>query len=161
MELILQDTCGGNISNMTNDDKPLSFYNPQDNYTIHVLDKNPNSMLKGIDDVSKIDKYTMSESDYDKLQDSFRKFKAKLLENNPELQQQQPNTLIIIEDDYLKEVADTISKEDRCEIIETKHRGTIKYVGKIPNIGQGYYVGIQLDEPYGKHNGTVGSVPYF
>ena len=28
MELILQDTCGGNICNLANDDKPLSFYSP-------------------------------------------------------------------------------------------------------------------------------------
>lgn len=83
MELILQDTCGGNIGNLANDDKPLSFYDPQDNYTIHVIDKNPNSMLLGIDDLSKVDKYTMSEQDYDKLQDNFRKFKTKLLESNP------------------------------------------------------------------------------
>ena len=28
MELILQDTRGGNICNLANDDRPLSFYNP-------------------------------------------------------------------------------------------------------------------------------------
>lgn len=70
-------------------------------------------MLKGIDDVSKIDKYTISEADYDKLQDNFRKWKAHLLENNPELNKQ-TNPIIIVEDDYLKDIADGIKKGDRC-----------------------------------------------
>lgn len=67
MELVLKDTCGTNVCNLGDDERPLSFYGPNDNYTIHVIDKNPNSVLKGIDDVSKVDKYTMSEADYDKL----------------------------------------------------------------------------------------------
>ncbi|EAR84463.1 tubulin folding cofactor B (macronuclear) [Tetrahymena thermophila SB210] len=161
MELILQDTNGNNVSNLSDDTKQLGFYYPQDNYIIHVIDNNPNSILKDIDDVSKVNKYTMSEEDYDKLQDNFRKFKKQLLENNPELAAKQNNPVIITEEDYLKEEAEQMKKGDRCQLKEKKHRGTVEYVGKIPNLGQGYYIGIKLDEPYGKHNGSVGPVQYF
>lgn len=37
----------------------------------------------------------------------------------------------------------------------------MKYVGKIPDMGEGYFVGIQLDEPFGKNNGSFKSVKYF
>ena len=40
-------------------------------------------------------------------------------------------------------------------------RGEICFVGKISDIGNGYYVGIKLDEPVGKGNGTVKGVKYF
>ncbi len=64
--------------------KSLSEYNAQDGYTIHVLDLNPNSVLKEIEDVSQIEKYTISEQKYNNRQDNFRKFKQKLLADNPD-----------------------------------------------------------------------------
>jgi tubulin-folding cofactor B len=79
------------------------------------------------------------------------------MENNPELNHQTV-PVIIVEDDYLKDIADEIEIGDRCEVIDTKHRGTVEYIGKIPNLEQGYYVGIRLDEPYGKHTGKFGTV---
>jgi tubulin-folding cofactor B len=42
----------------------------------------------------------------------------------------------------------------RCKSIEYGHRGEVKYVGKIPELGLGWYVGIRLDEPFGKSDGT-------
>lgn len=36
---------------MTNDLKFLGSYDPQDGYEIHVIDSNPNSVLKGLEDV--------------------------------------------------------------------------------------------------------------
>ena len=33
--------------------------------------------------------------------------------------------------------------------------------GKIPEIGAGYFVGIKLDEPYGKNNGIIKGTHYF
>jgi hypothetical protein len=35
----------------------------------------PNSVLKGFDDLDSVEKYIMSEKDYDALPDNFRKFK--------------------------------------------------------------------------------------
>lgn len=41
------------------------------------------------------------------------------------------------------------------------NRGEVQYVGKVPDMGEGYFVGIQLDEPFGKNNGTFNGVKYF
>ena len=40
-------------------------------------------------------------------------------------------------------------------------RGEIKYIGKISDLGEGYFVGIQLDEPFGKNNGSYNGTKYF
>jgi tubulin-folding cofactor B len=40
-------------------------------------------------------------------------------------------------------------------------RGEIRFVGKIMDLGNGWYVGVKLDEPYGEGNGVVKGVKYF
>lgn len=70
---------------MSEDDRTLGYYCPEDGYTIHVLDLNPNSITKDLEDLSQIEKYKMKDEDYDKLQDTFRKYKERLMKANPEL----------------------------------------------------------------------------
>ena len=49
----------------------------------------------------------------------------------------------------------------RCQL-ENGARGEVKYVGKVPDLGFGYFVGICLDEPQvGLGNGTYGGFHYF
>jgi len=43
---------------------------------------------------------------------------------------------------------------------EFPRRGEVKYVGEL-NGKSGVFVGIQLDEPYGKNNGSVEGKAYF
>ena len=61
-------------------DKMLGFYSPKDGYWIHILDLNPHSVLKDLEDVSQVEKFEISEEDYDKLPDNFRKFKQKVIQ---------------------------------------------------------------------------------
>ena len=49
---------------------------------------NPNSILKDFDDLSAVEKYMISETDYDKLPGNFRKFKKEYLNVHPEFQPQ-------------------------------------------------------------------------
>jgi hypothetical protein len=44
----------------------------------------------------------------------------------------------------LQELASSISVGSRCKLA-TGARGFVKYVGKIMDLGQGYYVGVKLD----------------
>ena len=75
---------GNNICNLE-DDNNLGFYGPKDMYGLYVIDLNPSSILKELEDLSQVEKYEMSEENYDKLPDNFRKFKKQLVDNNPEL----------------------------------------------------------------------------
>jgi tubulin-folding cofactor B len=51
---------------LDDDSKPLGYYSPQDNYIIHVIDLDPNSFTSEFDDLSQVEKYMMSEEEYDK-----------------------------------------------------------------------------------------------
>ncbi len=40
-------------------------------------------------------------------------------------------------------------------------RGEVKFVGKVPELAPGYWVGVLLDEPTGDCNGSVKGKQYF
>ncbi|KAI8867168.1 Cap-Gly domain-containing protein [Ramicandelaber brevisporus] len=58
---------------------------------------------------------------------------------------------------------------DRCIILsepadqseDDGRRGTVRYSGEAGFGGGGYWIGVELDEPLGKHNGTVDGTQYF
>ena len=50
---------------------------------------------------------------------------------------------------------------DRCEVTLGGKRGEVKFVGKIPAIAPGWWVGVQYDEPVGKNDGTVKGNRFF
>ena len=85
-----------------------------------------------------------------------------MLLKHPHLAPQSAANPANFDGDYLKEVADTIKVGDRCKLLSNSAaRGEVKFVGKIMDLGVGYYVGILLDEPYGNSNGTVKGITYF
>ena len=57
--------------------------------------------------------------------------------------------------DYQKAEADQISVGDRCQTIISNKRGTVKYVGKISELANGYWVGVHMDDPVGDCDGTL------
>ena len=67
MRLFLQTKEGNTICEMNENDRDLGFYTPEDGYSIFVYDSNPNSLTKDLEDLSQIEKYKMSDEDYDKL----------------------------------------------------------------------------------------------
>jgi tubulin-folding cofactor B len=62
-----------------------------------------------------------------------------------------------------------IKVDARCRLLAAsqsesslERRGTVKFVGPVPEIpGVGAWVGIALDEPTGKNDGTVKGTRYF
>ena len=58
-------------------------------------------------------------------------------------------------------MANTIIVGERCQL-ENGARGEIRFVGKVQELGYGFYVGLILDEPQqGLGNGTYGGNYYF
>ena len=49
----------------------------------------------------------------------------------------------------------------RCQVQPGDRRGAVRFVGKVPGLAPGFWVGVQFDEPVGKHDGTVKGVRYF
>lgn len=63
-----------------------------------------------------------------------------------------------LESESQQEAAEKIKVGDRCEVESGDldglvKRGTVKYVGTV-EFKPGYWVGVQYDEPLGKHDGT-------
>lgn len=144
--------------NSTHEDRTIGELGIENLDTIHVNDLNPNSALvkNDLDDVSAVKKYEISEEDYNKRADTVRKFKAKL--------QNDPTYLSMIEKNkgntYEDEAA-LINVGERCLLGDGFRRGEVKYVGLVKELGYGFYVGIQLDEPTGENNGSVKNKKYF
>lgn len=65
-----------------------------------------------------------------------------------------------LDPDYMQELANTIKLPTRCKT-EVGARGEICFVGKVPDLGAGYFVGVRLDEPFGTSNGVIKGVKYF
>ena len=57
---------------MADNDKTLGSYNPSEGYTVHVIDDSGNAVQNEFEDVSKVEKYQISEESYAKREDSVR-----------------------------------------------------------------------------------------
>lgn len=114
---------------------------------IHVTDKSGKTTAALFEDLNSVPKYVMSDSDYDKRDDSYRKFK----------QRQQQNA----EAPKEKTTADypDIKLGARC-LVDTGHRGEVAFFGSVDG-KPGLFVGVRLDDPFGKNDGTADGKRYF
>jgi tubulin-specific chaperone B len=87
-QLQLKDPKGNLVANLSEDMNTLGFYGAQSGMVLHVTDSNPNSILKQIESMEGVEKYVMSEEDYDKLPVNFRKWKENIIKNYPEMLEQ-------------------------------------------------------------------------
>ncbi|GAB4843926.1 hypothetical protein Ancab_013890 [Ancistrocladus abbreviatus] len=157
MCLELYDDNGFKVSDLSDDTRPLGFYSPQDGYWLNVVDLDPSSLTSGgwLEDTSLVEKYKISDEAYDKLDGTFRKFKEKLAHQNPS------SAGAKIADNYMEDLCSNIKVGDRCQVEPGEKRGIVKYVGQAENLGPGFWVGAQYDEPLGKHDGMVKGTRYF
>jgi len=168
--LVLKEN-GKPICEMSDDSRPLGYYGVKSGMEIKVVDTNPFSMAKngGLEDVSQIKKYEMEDGEYDKRKNSVRNYKREKLAEDPnwkppklpganlanqinrkvrrELAGQRP----ALPPGTAEDVAD-MKIGDRCELFPGSRRGTIKFIGEVTWIS-GHWVGVEMDEPMGKHNG--------
>ncbi|KAJ3681485.1 hypothetical protein LUZ60_015974 [Juncus effusus] len=157
MRLELYDETGSKIGDLNEDSRPLGFYSPQNGFRLHIVDLDPASVTSGgwLEDTSLVEKYTISDEAYDKLDSNVRKWKEKMVAQNPSISGKK------IPDNYMEDLCTNIKVGDRCEVEPGAKRGVVKFVGKADSLGNGFWVGIQYDEPLGKHDGLVKGVRYF
>merc|ERR1712100_971635 len=177
MHLTLCDENGLVVADMCDDNLKLGYYSPTDGWTIHITDLDPHSISQGgqLEDVSLVKKYEISEEDYLKREGNFREWKAKKLAEDPtwsfqkEIKRAQdrkrmerdptyvpePEYVPITDDEHMADLANGMKVGDRCEVTLGGKRGEVKFVGKIPAIAPGWWVGVQYDEPVGKNDGSV------
>lgn len=146
----------------------------------------------GYEDISLVKKYAMSEKDYDarngtlrswvrekkKIDPKFslmkytREYKEhpekKLLFGNQIISSKVDESIIFkpssknLDIVYGLDTVNGIESGMRCEASPGNRRGTVAYVGAVPELSAGYWVGIEFDEPVGMNDGTVkGEKRYF
>ncbi|CAN8259869.1 unnamed protein product [Cochlearia groenlandica] len=157
MALELYDESGSKVAILSDDARPLGFFSPFDGFRLHIIDLDPSSVTTGgwLEDTSLVEKYNISEEDYAKRTDSFRKFKEKRVTQNP------PASEAKTKENFMEDLCANIKVGDRCQVEPGEKRGMVKYVGRAEPLGPGYWVGIQYDEPLGKHDGMVKGTRFF
>nr|AFK42330.1 unknown [Lotus japonicus] len=157
MHLELYDDTHVKITDLTDNSKPLGFYSPLDGFRLHVVDLDPSSVTSGgwLEDTSLVEKYQISEEAFNKREGTFRKYKEKLTSQIPS------NVEAKIPDNYMEDLCVDIKVGSRCEVEPGGKRGVVTFVGRAEPLGPGFWVGVQYDEPLGKHDGMVKGVRYF
>tara|TARA_B110000305_G_C18893630_1_gene383060 strand:+ start:224 stop:547 length:324 start_codon:yes stop_codon:yes gene_type:complete len=97
------------VCNLDDDTKTLEQYGARNGYCLHCVDTNPNakSFLGEFDDVSKVEKFEISEAAYDKRDDSYRKFRERMLKANPNFLEYAGQ--VKFDKDHLKEESEAIT----------------------------------------------------
>lgn len=142
----------------------LSDYNARDGMELLVDDTNPLSIAReaGLSDLSQIEKYVMSDEVYDKLDGTVRQYLREKFKNDPEYRKQvldahrQRRKEVAMEAEALEKIGVGM----RCRLSGDR-RGEVAFVGPVPSLGKGHFVGITLDEPVGDSDGTHGGTKYF
>ena len=64
------------------------------------------------------------------------------------------------DENYMEQEAASIKVGDRCQVAGGR-RGDVAFVGRVPELPLGFWVGVKYDEPVGKNDGSVKGVRYF
>lgn len=157
MSLELYDDNGAKIAELSDNSRPFGFYSPLDGFQLHIVDLDPSSVTSGgwLEDTSLVEKYKISDEAYEKRDGTFKKFKEKLAHQKPSCASTK------VADNYMEDLCANIKVGDRCQVEPGEKRGVVKYVGRAENLGPGFWVGVQYDEPLGKHDGLVKGTRYF
>ncbi|KAI0130603.1 CAP Gly-rich domain-containing protein [Daldinia grandis] len=137
---------------------PLSAY-----AELHVIDTRPASAKLNFNDTSGVEKYIMPPEEYEKKSDSVLAWKKaeKLGRFNPDAPSLEKAKI----DAFEFEVRSRgIEVGKRCRVSgDDTRRGEVKYVGEVKEIpgSLGAWVGVQLDEPVGKNDGSIGGTRYW
>jgi tubulin-specific chaperone B len=160
--LQLKDTKGAVIADLAEDMRTLGSYGVASGMVLSVIDLNPASIHKEIESFEGVEKYVISEEDYDRLPENFRKWKKEMVRQHPHLltQTHPLPTADHLDPDFMAELATTVHLGARCKV-DSGARGTVAFVGRVVDIAPGFFVGVVLDEPYGNSNGRVKGVKYF
>jgi len=154
----LKDAAGGVLKTLQPDDATFADLGVTNNAYIHIVDTNPKggvaeqmaNFAMGIG--PKVEKYEIDEKKYNARDDTFKKFKETKLKKFSADKQAEKEAL----EKKWDELASDWKVGDRCETNKPgfKHRGEIMYIGRIEGT-RSTFVGIKLDEPFGKNDGTA------
>jgi len=143
------------VADVDDDSKTLAQFGAESGMKIFVIDLDPNNMVRSLQDTSNVEKFSISDEEYNKREGTYRKWK----EQNPSESKK------IVPESKQKEECENIKVGNRCEVEpgvggDLKRKGTVMYVGPVDG-SSGFWVGVKLDEPLGKNDGSLKGKRYF
>lgn len=167
-QLILKEH-GHVICEMRDNTKMLGFYSVKSGMEIHIIDNDPYSLSRGggLTDVSLVEKYKMSDEAYDKRKNTMRDFIRNKRKEDPNFKlkptagpgSSSGKASSGASEDVAPpgiESVEGVTEGARCEVMPGARRGTVRFVGEIPEIAAGgHWVGVEFDEPLGHNDGSV------
>ncbi|KAB5594483.1 Tubulin-folding cofactor B [Ceratobasidium theobromae] len=146
---------------LDDDSRPLGFYSLSDMMLLKVVDTNKNSLTGQFTDVSAVEKFELTDEEYQKRKDSVLAYKQAHKIGRFADSAQVPAAHVYTAPAEVKPGA-------RCKV-ETDtgdsniKRGVVRFVGptKFGKEGTGDWIGVEYDEPVGKNDGSVQGVRYF
>ena len=150
------------MTEVSNDDAKLGYYSPLDGMRLHVIDTDPMSVSANgwLEDLSKVEKYVMSDEAYEKREGTYRQWARKKREEDPtwtlqkeqqKLRNQRKSTNegeVDVEDAIAAAREKTLTtyssfecvrhvvSGSRCEVNPGGKRGVACFVGKVANTAQ-------------------------
>ncbi|KAK0635047.1 CAP Gly-rich domain-containing protein [Bombardia bombarda] len=130
---------------------------------LHVVDTRPAGARPNFSNAASVEKYVMPEDEYEKKSDSVLAWKRaqKLGRFDPKApSHEQAKIAANAQEIQTRGIA--VGK--RCRVGgDDNRRGEIKYVGDVNEIpgALGAWVGVELDEPVGKNDGSIGGTRYW
>ena len=202
---------GNNGGNLDNTSSMSTIYSQE----VHCIDLNPHSGSAGgqYEDVTLVEKYKMSDEEYNSRQNTLRDWSKQqkrqdptftlarharehrelveakrqhklglplppgfVLDSTGEVIRDEPDvdqsssrshqdgaatatTAAAIDELYNEASVSHAAVDARCQVDPGKRRGKVSYVGPVPELGGGYWVGVTFDEPVGKTDGSVQQKP--
>ncbi|KAK4047011.1 hypothetical protein OIV83_005697 [Microbotryomycetes sp. JL201] len=149
--------------NLDDDERTMDSYRINDWMTIKVDSTDP-ALPSTLTDLSQVEKYEMSDKDYEARSDSLLNFKKrhKLGRFAPS----STETMSQVSAATDEHVPDNLKLGARCQVAMSdvlSRRGTVRYIGPVefgPQDGR-TWVGVEWDEPVGKNDGAVDGKRYF
>ncbi|KAJ4378666.1 hypothetical protein N0V86_005537 [Didymella sp. IMI 355093] len=151
------------ISAVDEEQARLAQFPLQSYAEIIVVDTRPPAARTDFSDLSAVDKYVMPTAEYETRTDSVLAWKkaqklGRFDPDAPSIEQQK----ILASEREIKERGLAVGGRVRLLPESDARRGTVSYTGLVPEIpGIGAWVGVTLDEPTGKNDGSVKGKRYF
>ncbi|KAK9240342.1 CAP Gly-rich domain-containing protein [Lipomyces kononenkoae] len=133
---------------------------------VHVDDTRPFSSQENYTDVTRVEKFELSQEEYAKRDDTVLAWKKRnQLGRFAETASDHAN----FSNNAAEVEATGITVGKRCRVVgPSERRGVVKFVGPVPELPSGrtdendnVWIGVEFDEPVGKNNGTIQGVKYF
>jgi len=148
MHLSLLDAAGVLLGELADDSATLEAVGAVDGCKVHITDLDPASALGDADDLAAVPKVELSDEAAAERKEKFSSFKT-------------AKAKPVVDEEHMAELAAPIAVGTTCEVAPGGKRGTVRYVGKIPEIAPGWWVGVEYNEPVGKNDGSVKGTRYF